>query len=472
MTPTARVPGPVFEPITGRPLAQIAWTPTHEVDDLVERARVAQTDWARMPGPERAARLHRVADLLEVEAEDLAKLETRNTGKPPVDTVREAHRAAGSFRYYAGWVDRAVGETIDPGAGVLSLVDRRPRGTVLGIVPWNVPLFFAAKKFAPALAFGNACIVKPAPETPLTALRLLELMQQAGLPDGVAQVAVGDGELGAALVEHPGMDLIVFTGSDVTGRRVAAAAGRRGAPTVMELGGKSAQLIFPDADLDAAIEGVLLGAYGATGQMCIAGSRVYVHREVAGAFGQALAARIDSMVVGDPRVDGVHVGPQITRDQQRKSFEMIGRAKAAGARTVAQASLPRDPALAEGFFVPPTLLEAVAPDAEVAQREIFGPVAILDVFDDEPDAVRRANGTPFGLAAGIWTADIGRAHRVARRVRAGTVWINTYRVMSDLVPFGGVGWSGYGRENGEAACATYTKAITTWVASSDVIPAR
>jgi acyl-CoA reductase-like NAD-dependent aldehyde dehydrogenase len=334
---------------------------------------------------------------------------------------------------------------------------------VVGIIPWNSPFVFAAKKIAPALAFGNVSILKPARETPLSAIRLAELLAEAGAPVGVVQIVTGGPDAGMALVRDARADLIVFTGSDGSGRQIAQAAGANLTPVVMELGGKSPQLVFADADLDSAVAGVVRGIFSNAGQMCIAGSRVYAQDSVYPTFLQLLRERIALLKVGDPRELDTDIGPQATTTQQAKTRRMVSTAVGEGAEVVARLPMPADRRLGGGYFVEPTVLAGVARDAEIMRDEVFGPVMCIDTFTDERDAVARAHETTYGLAAGIWTTDVAKAHRMADSLRVGTVWINSYRVLADAIPFGGVGNSGFGREGGPEAVNLYTRVKSIWV---------
>ena len=459
----------VFSPIDGSVLRELARASVDEVEAGIAGAKAAQVDWARRSPTERGRLVSRVAELIESRVEEIAELESRNTGKLLADTRREVLRAAGTFRYYGGWADKIVGEMIPLDQDHLIYTSPEPYGVVAGIIPWNVPFFFAAKKIAPALAFGNACILKPAEDTPLTALLLKEILGQAGIPDGLVQVFVGGRAVGEAVVSSPDVDLIVFTGSDATGKAIARSAAERLVPVAMELGGKSPQVVFPDADLEKAADAITLGVFATCGQMCIAGSRLVVHRSVHRELVEMLSERVRSLKVGSPFDPGTDVGPQITALQRDKTLEFIEETSQVG-KIVAQAAMPSSPALSGGFYVPPTIFDDLPPDARVLRDEVFGPVLAVTTFDDDEEAVVLANDTQFGLAAGIWTSDIGRAHRMAAAVRAGTVWINTYRVLSELVPFGGIGMSGYGRENGSEAARLYTRPKSVWTSLAPGAP--
>jgi aldehyde dehydrogenase (NAD+) len=464
----------VRSPIDGGQIGEVADVSAGELDAVFTRARAAAPLWRAVPATERGRLLVEIGRRMRARIGEVAELETRNTGKLIADTTREAERAAGCFEYYGGYADKVVGSVIPVPGPFHTYTRREPYGVVAGIIPWNVPYFFAAKKIAPALAFGNVSILKPAQETPLTALLLGEIagevLAEAGLPPGVVQVVPGGGEIGRALVADPRTDLVVFTGSDRTGAAVGSAAAAHFAPAALELGGKSPQLVFADADLDAAVAGVLEGIVGSCGQMCIAGSRLYVEASVYPRFIERLAERVRGLRVGDPRRPETQVGPQVTRGQADKTAEYIARGRAEGATLVAEAAVPADPALAGGYWVRPTVLADVAPDSEVLADEIFGPVLAVAPFTDEAAAVELAHRTRFGLAAGVWTGDPGRAHRVAAALRVGTVWINTYRILSDLVPFGGVGASGYGREGGADAVGLYTWTKSVWLSTSPGVP--
>jgi len=451
----------VVSPIDGSSLSHLEPESARQVESRILAAKAAQPAWAHRTGTDRGRVLGRVADEIERRADEISELESRNTGKIRSDTKREVLRAAGAFRYYAGWADKVVGETIPVDRDHLVYTLAEPFGVVAGIIPWNVPFFFAAKKIAPALAFGNACVLKPAEETPLTAILLAELLETAGVPKDLVQVIVGGREAGSAIVASSNIDLIVFTGSDATGKAIARSAADNLTPVALELGGKSPQLVFPDADLDQAIEAISLGVFASCGQMCIAGSRLVVHDSIHGEVVERLSERVNNFVVGNPLEPTTDLGPQITSLQRDKTLAFIEESKSVG-RIVAQSKLPTDPALLGGFYVPPTIFDDLDPDARVLREEVFGPVLAVTKFTTDDDAIALANSTEFGLAAGVWTSDISRAHGIAREIQAGTVWINTYRVLSELVPFGGVASSGYGRENGTEAARLYTRPKSVW----------
>ena len=460
----------VHDPVTGAAISEVAETDPSSLDAVFDRARAAFESWRGVSASERGLLLRRCAEAMRARAEEFAELEARNTGKPLAHTRGEAERAALAFEYYGGWADKHLGTTVPVPGDYHTYTLPEPHGTVVGIIPWNVPYVFAALKIAPALAFGNAIVLKPAPETPLSALRLAELVTEVGLPADLVQTVVGGAELGDRLVGDARTDLVVFTGSHPTGRAVARRAADHLTPVALELGGKNPQLVFADADLDAAVDGIMLGAYSQSGQMCIAGTRILVEDRIYDEVADRLRRRVSDLCVGDPNDPGVNVGPQTTAQQRDKTMSMIADARAEGVPLLAEAPLPTDARLEGGYFARPTAFVDADPDSRIMQEEVFGPVLGITSFSGEEEAVEIANQTDFGLAAGLWTADVGRAHRLARAVDAGTVWINTYRVLSVLVPFGGFNLSGYGREGGQEAARLYTRLKSVWTSLVGGLP--
>ncbi|WP_168582717.1 aldehyde dehydrogenase family protein [Gephyromycinifex aptenodytis] len=458
------------EPATGRPWQEVPATALDSIDEVFERAAAAQKQWAALPATMRSELLFGLADRLGQLTEELAEIEARNTGKSIRETRQEAARMPAAVRYWAGWADKVTGTTVPFHPDFHTYTTREPWGVVVGIVPWNVPYIFAVRRIVPAIALGNAVILKPAEETPLTALRLAEACREAGIPDGLVQVVTGGADVGAALVEHPGADIILFTGFHETGKAIARAAANNLTPTLQELGGKSPQIIFPDADLDQALDAVVAGVFGATGQMCIAGSRLLLHDDVPDSFLEELASRVNQLVVGDPRDESTDVGPQVTARQRDKTLAMIEAATSEGARIAAQAQLPADPELADGFFTQPTVFTDVTPEMSIATQEVFGPVLSVMRFSDETEAIRLANDTEFGLAAGVWTSDVGRMHRMARSIKAGLIWGNTYRIINDMIPTAGYGQSGYGAEGGMESIASLTRSKSVCLALEPGLP--
>ena len=456
----------IFTPITGELISEVPDVTSEQVDQALDLATRSFAAWRKMPPSERGRILIRAAQLMRDRADEIAELETLNSGKKLQDTKREALRAADCFEYYGGYADKITGTVIPVPGEFHAYTEREPYGVVVGIIPWNVPYFFAAKKIAPAIAFGNVSILKPASETPLTALKLQEILVEAGIPTGVVQVLTGGPEVGKQLVSDPRTKLVVFTGSDKSGAAVGSAAANHFAPAALELGGKSAQLVFADADLDAALDGVVEGITGSCGQMCIAGSRLFIEESISTDFIARLKVRFESLVVGDPRKSTTNVGPQVTRNQADKTLEYLEIALKDGATIVATSKVELSDEISKGNYVAPTALINVPASSRALQEEIFGPILAISTFTDEADAIAKAHDSNFGLAAGVWTSDVSRAHRIASDLRVGNIWVNTYRILSDMMPFGGVGSSGYGREGGTDAPLLYTWTKSVWVSKS------
>jgi (Z)-2-((N-methylformamido)methylene)-5-hydroxybutyrolactone dehydrogenase len=461
----------VSNPYSGTSWARVPQASDAEVDRAVVAAREAfdAGPWSTWTGQARSAVLHRFADLVRDNAAELTALQVMENGKAIREQSAQTNGLVGHLRFFAGVAEDMRGTTIPFGNDDLIYTAREPLGVVAALTPWNSPLSLLMWKLAPALAAGNVMVVKPSEVSPVSTIRLAELALEAGLPPGVLNVVTGDARTGAALAGHPGVDKVAFTGSTAAGQAVSRLTAETLAKTSLELGGKSANIVFADAHLDAAIEGVVGGIFAAAGQTCVAGSRVLVQDEIYDEFVERLVARTATIKLGDPMDWDTEVGTMSGPRQYDTVLSYISIGVEEGARVLAGGGPAEDPLLSPGLFVAPTVLEVPSPDMRVAQEEIFGPVACVLRFSTDDDAVAVANSTPFGLAAGVWTRDVGRAHAVSRRLRAGTVWINTYRKTSYLAPFGGTGFSGIGRENGRDAVEDYSEVKTVWLNLSDRI---
>jgi aldehyde dehydrogenase (NAD+) len=440
---------PVLDPSTGETIGQIARGRAHDIDRAVEAARHAlDGPWGRMTAIERGRILHRLSTLIEREAPRLANLEARDVGKPISQARADVTACARYFEFYGAAADKVHGDTIPFQAGYAVMTWREPHGVTGHIIPWNYPMQIIGRSVGAALAMGNACVVKPGEDASLTALVLGELATEAGLPDGVLNIVTGYGEeAGAALAGHPGIAHVSFTGSVEVGALVQQAAGRNVVPVTLELGGKSPQLVFEDADLDAALPFLVRAAIQNAGQTCSAGSRVLIQRSIYDKVAGLLAGRFASLKVGAALSD-LDIGPIINKEQRERIRGLVARAQESGAPLLAEGSISTD-SPGGGFYVRPALFGPVDPGSDLAQREVFGPVLALIPFDNEDDAISIANGTEYGLVAGVWTRDGGRQLRMARRLRAGQVFINNYGAGGGVeLPFGGVGKSGHGREKG------------------------
>jgi len=458
-------------PSTGGSLATIAEGDAADIDIAVRAARRAyEGAWHNVSARDRGRMLYKLAQLIERDARRLAELETADNGKP----IREASyidlpQVVETFEYFAGWATKIEGETIPLPGMMFNYTLREPVGVCGQIIPWNFPLLMCAWKLAPALAAGNTCVLKPAEQTPVTAMELAKLIQEAGFPDGVVNIVPGYGETaGAALASHPGIDKIAFTGSTEVGKLIAQAAANNLAKVSLELGGKAPNIVFADADLDQAVEGAMMGIFFNQGQVCCAGSRLFVAESVRDSFLDRFQARAKRLKVGDPLQADTQMGPQVSKEQLNRIKNYVAIGQQEGATVLTGGKPPRlSGALEGGYFFQPTILANVENKMRVAQEEIFGPVTAVISFRNEDDLIRQANDTIYGLSAGIWTRDLGRAHRFARAVHAGTVWINTYNMIHPASPFGGYKQSGYGRELGKHALDLYTQIKSVWVDLSD-----
>jgi acyl-CoA reductase-like NAD-dependent aldehyde dehydrogenase len=450
-------------PYTGRDWALVPDGGPDDVDAAVAAARAAlDGEWGASTGFARAALLRRLGDLIGENAERLARLEVNDSGKLYREMIGQLTGLGSWYHYFAGLADKIEGRQIpSPNPNYLVYTRREPVGVVAAITPWNSPLLLMTWKLAPALAAGCTVVVKPSEHSPVSTLGFAELVEQAGFPPGVVNVVTGSSrETGAHLAGHPGVDKVAFTGSTATGRAVARAAAENLNKITLELGGKSPQVVFPDADLSAAANGVVAGVFAATGQTCMAGSRLIVHADVHDELVRLVAERAAAIRLGDPNAPETEMGPVANAPQFEKVVGYLDTARAEGA-TIAQGG-GAHPGLG-GLFIEPTVLTGVTPESTVYREEVFGPVLAAVTFTDEDEAVTLANDTPYGLAGAVWTKDVHRAHRVAGRIRAGTVWVNAYRVVAPSVPFGGFGQSGLGRENGLHAVDEYLEEKAVWV---------
>ena len=453
-----------LNPHDGSALGDVAQAGGADVDRAVAAARRAFPAWSRMAAAERGRLLLKLADAIESHAEELARLESIDTGHPIRDSRRlDVPRTANTFRYFGGMADKHEGSVVPVERRFLNYVLREPLGVVGQIVPWNFPLMFTSWKMGPALAAGNTVVLKPAELTPLSSLRIAELMAEVGFPRGVVNIVPGQGRVaGEYLARHPDVQKIAFTGSTATGRRIVEASAGNLKRVQLELGGKGANVVFNDADIDEAVNGSAFAIFHNQGQACIARSRLLLQEGIADEFLRRFVALSRSIRLGDPLDDATEMGPLTSAGHRDKVLSYVGIARDQGGQVLIGGKAPDDPALAKGYYIEPTVVKARAGD-RVCLEEVFGPFVAVTTFKDDEEAIELANGTEYGLGAGLWTNDLQRAHRVAQAFQSGMVWINCYKRTSPGSPFGGVRGSGYGREMGFEAMHEYTSPKSVWV---------
>ena len=453
-------------------IANVAMAGAADVDRAVDAATAALPAWRRMAAADRGRILLKLADLIEANAEELARLESLDTGHPLRDSrTLDVPRTAGCYRYFGGMADKFQGETIPVEAGFLNYTLREPVGVVGQVVPWNFPLMFTSWKMAPALAAGNTIVMKPAEVTPLSSLKIAELMTEAGMPDGVVNMVPGLGTVaGQAIAEHPGIHKIAFTGSTATGRRIVQASAGNLKKVQLELGGKGPNIVFDDANLVAAVNGSAWAIFHNQGQACIAGSRLILHEKIADAFLDKFIPLAKSIRLGNPLDAATEMGPLTSKLHRDRVLNYVSVAREQGGEVLTGGTSPGGE-LAAGCYVEPTVVRAKTTQDRIAQEEVFGPFVTVLTFKTDDEALAIANGTDYGLGSGLWTMNLPRAHRFARELHAGMVWINSYKRVNPGSPFGGTGLSGYGREMGFDAMREYTQVKSVWVNVDAQIPA-
>jgi len=461
----------VLNPFDNSRLCEIEEARAEDVDRAVAAAKAAFPAWSRMDAADRGQILLRLADLIEARADELIELEARDTGHPVRDARKlDVPRTARCFRYFGGMADKFEGNLPPVYPGFINYVQREPIGVVGQIVPWNFPLMFTSWKMAPALAAGNCIVIKPAELTPLSTLRMAELMREAGLPAGVVNVVPGYGQTaGQRIAEHPQIGKVAFTGSTATGRRIVEASAGNLKKVQLELGGKGPNIVFEDANIRAAIGGSAWAIFHNQGQACIAGSRLILHERIADEFLDGFCSLAQSIRLGDPLDPETEMGPLTSKQHQERVLHYVGVAKDEGGEVLTGGKTPERDELARGCFVEPTVVRAKPADT-VSQQEVFGPFVTVTTFSDDDEALAIANGVTYGLGSGLWTANLSRAHRMARDIEAGMVWINSYKVVHPASPFGGYGESGYGREMGFDVMREYTQAKSVWVNVDAQVP--
>jgi acyl-CoA reductase-like NAD-dependent aldehyde dehydrogenase len=453
-------------------ITEVAMAGRADIDLAVAAAQRAFPAWSRLAAADRGRILLKLADLIEANTEELARLESLDTGHPLRDSRNlDVPRTAACFRYFGGMADKFQGDVVPVEAGFLNYLQREPVGVVGQVVPWNFPLMFTSWKMAPALAAGNCIVMKPAEITPLSSLKIAELMSQAGMPDGVVNIVPGLGSVaGQTIAEHPGIAKVAFTGSTATGRKIVQASAGNLKKVQLELGGKGANIVFDDANLTAAVNGSAWAIFHNQGQACIAGSRLVLHERIADEFLDKFITLARSIKLGNPLDPATEMGPLSSSLHRDRVLGYVDVARDQGAQILSGGRAPSAPELAKGCYVEPTIVKARDYTDRVAQEEVFGPFVTVLTFKDDAQALQIANGTDYGLGGGLWTNNLQRAHKVAREMHAGMVWINSYKRVNPGSPFGGVGQSGYGREMGFDAMREYTQVKSVWVNIDAQIP--